>query len=146
MPASRTSTSPYPDYDIHKVIQAVRNPTPDLVNVFAHRGVRLLGGTTENSLTAIAAAARAGYEGIEIDLRLTKDKRVVVFHDAGLGRLTDVKLPKGETYSTPSLARATALSSRKPNGSARWSISISAMTVAASRKIPSICNKAKPQR
>lgn len=101
MPASRTSTSPYPDYDIHKVIQAVRNPTPDLVNVFAHRGVRLLGGTTENSLTAIAAAARAGYEGIEIDLRLTKDKRVVVFHDAGLGRLTDVKLPKGETYYNP---------------------------------------------
>lgn len=40
----------------------------------------------ENSLAAFAAAAEAGY-GIELDLQLTRDGRVVVVHDADLLRV-----------------------------------------------------------
>ncbi|KAL1407894.1 hypothetical protein Q8F55_007330 [Vanrija albida] len=93
--------APYPAYDVRKVIHSIKNPSPDLVHVFAHRASRCLGSTTENSFSAVAAAARGGYEGIEIDIRLTKDKQVVVFHDAGMGRLTDVKPPAGESYHNP---------------------------------------------
>ncbi|KAL1410693.1 hypothetical protein Q8F55_001635 [Vanrija albida] len=91
----------YPAYDVRKVIHSIKNPSPDLVHVFAHRALRCLGSTTENSLSAVASAARGGYEGIEIDIRLTKDKQVVVFHDAGMGRLTNVEPPAGESYHNP---------------------------------------------
>ena len=47
---------------------------------FAHRGLH--GGPLhENSLPAFAAALEVG-AGIECDLRLTADNRIVVFHDA----------------------------------------------------------------
>lgn len=95
------SPAPYPKYDVRKVIHSIKNPSPDLVHVFAHRASRCLGSTTENSFSAVVSAARGGYEGIEIDIRLTKDKQVVVFHDAGMGRLTDVKPPAGDTYHNP---------------------------------------------
>ena len=40
----------------------------------------------ENSVAAVTAAARMGYEGIECDVRLTKDNRMVILHDATLNR------------------------------------------------------------
>ncbi|MFT8704914.1 glycerophosphodiester phosphodiesterase family protein [Bifidobacterium aquikefiricola] len=43
----------------------------------------------ENSLAAFAAACEAGY-GIELDLQLTRDGRVVVVHDANIKRVTGV--------------------------------------------------------
>lgn len=53
---------------------------------FAHRGLfsedQLL---PENSLSAFRAAVAAGY-GVELDVQLTRDKQVVVFHDDGLLR------------------------------------------------------------
>src|SRR5689334_9180884 len=48
---------------------------------FAHRGVHYGSGFPENSLIAFAAALEMGC-GIECDLRLTADNKVVVFHDA----------------------------------------------------------------
>ncbi|KAL1404869.1 hypothetical protein Q8F55_008480 [Vanrija albida] len=93
--------SAYPAYDVRKIIHAARNPTHDLVMVYAHRGARALGRSTENSFASVAAAARAGYEGIEIDLRLTRDKQVVVWHDQGLGRNSDVAVPAGEKQYNP---------------------------------------------
>ncbi len=52
---------------------------------FAHRG--LWGGDiAENTMQAFLAAERAGY-GIELDVRLTRDKKLVVFHDATLLRM-----------------------------------------------------------
>lgn len=94
-------SGPYPNYDVHKIIHAARNPTPDLIMVYAHRGARALGRTTENSFASVAAAAKAGYEGMEIDLRLTKDKQVVVWHDQGLGRNSDIAVPDGEQQYNP---------------------------------------------
>lgn len=52
---------------------------------FAHRGLHGE-GVCENSLGAFRDAARAGC-GIELDVRLTKDDYLVVFHDDDLKRL-----------------------------------------------------------
>jgi glycerophosphoryl diester phosphodiesterase len=47
--------------------------------VFAHRGLSSL--YPENSLAAFKAAREAGIPGIELDIHLTRDRRLVVFHD-----------------------------------------------------------------
>ena len=53
---------------------------------YAHRGIHGE-GAAENSLTAFRLAAEGGY-GIELDVRLTRDGEVVVFHDATVDRVT----------------------------------------------------------
>jgi glycerophosphoryl diester phosphodiesterase len=53
---------------------------------FAHRGLHSGSQLPENSLIAFAAALEVG-AGIECDLRLTKDGRIVVFHDADAWRM-----------------------------------------------------------
>ena len=53
---------------------------------FAHRGLHSRDKVVpENSLTAFRLAAEAGY-GIELDVQLSKDGQVVVFHDDTLDR------------------------------------------------------------
>ncbi|CAN5580914.1 glycerophosphodiester phosphodiesterase [soil metagenome] len=58
---------------------------------FAHRGLHGE-GTPENSLAAIETALAAGYPA-EIDVRLSADGRVIVFHDDDLARMTGVREP-----------------------------------------------------
>lgn len=53
----------------------------------AHRGLWRGGGAPENSLAAFEAASRAGY-GVELDVRLSADGEVMVFHDETLERMT----------------------------------------------------------
>ena len=54
----------------------------------AHRGLHdAQAGRIENTPSAIAAAAAAGY-GIEVDLQVTAEGDAIVHHDAALGRLT----------------------------------------------------------
>ena len=53
---------------------------------FAHRGLHRGSDLPENSLLAFAAALELG-AGIECDLRLTADDRIVVFHDADARRI-----------------------------------------------------------
>jgi glycerophosphoryl diester phosphodiesterase len=53
---------------------------------FAHRGLHHGSAFPENSLIAFAAALEAG-AGIECDLRLTADDRIIVFHDADAWRM-----------------------------------------------------------
>ena len=56
----------------------------------AHRGFfDNEGACPENSLAAFARAVECGY-GIELDVQLTKDKQVVVFHDDTLLRMCGV--------------------------------------------------------
>lgn len=57
----------------------------------AHRGLHG-NGLIENTLGAARAAAAANY-AIEVDLLLTADQEVVVFHDDTLERLTDTTGP-----------------------------------------------------
>jgi len=88
---------------------------------FAHRGL-WDERAPENSMAAFARAVRAGY-GIELDVQLSKDKKVVVFHDANLKRmcgvdrrlsdLTYAELKalslKGSEYTIPTLAEVLSL-------------------------------------
>jgi glycerophosphoryl diester phosphodiesterase len=53
---------------------------------FAHRGLHYGPGFPENSWIAFAAALERGC-GIECDLRLTADNRIVVFHDKDAMRM-----------------------------------------------------------
>lgn len=55
---------------------------------FAHRGLHS-DTVAENSMTAFRLAKEHGY-GIELDIRLTKDGELVVFHDATLERVCGV--------------------------------------------------------
>lgn len=54
---------------------------------YAHRGLHG-GKTPENSLAGFQAAMDAG-QGVECDVRYSKDGRAIVFHDEVLDRLTD---------------------------------------------------------
>ena len=54
--------------------------------IIAHRGASAL--APENTLAAFQKAIADGAEGLEFDVRLSKDGAVVVFHDATLERLT----------------------------------------------------------
>ena len=62
---------------------------------FAHRGLHGGAAFPENSLIAFAAALEIG-AGIECDLRLTADDRVLVFHDKDGWRLCGSPLVIGE--------------------------------------------------
>ncbi|EGL81656.1 glycerophosphoryl diester phosphodiesterase [Caldalkalibacillus thermarum TA2.A1] len=55
--------------------------------VIAHRGSSQL--APENTLPAIKQALRDRIEAIEIDVQMTKDGQVIVFHDEWLGRTTN---------------------------------------------------------
>ena len=64
-------------------------PDTELISCdYAHRGL-WNSRYAENSLSAFENAARNGY-GIELDIQLTKDKRIVVFHDDDLKRMCGV--------------------------------------------------------
>jgi len=59
-----------------------------LARPIAHRGLHdNQAGVPENSLAACAAARRAGFS-VELDVTLTRDGQVVVFHDEDLERMT----------------------------------------------------------
>ncbi len=53
--------------------------------IISHRGAA--GIEPENTIPSIEAAVREGVDGIEFDIRVTKDKKLVVFHDANLYRI-----------------------------------------------------------
>lgn len=59
--------------------------------LFAHRGYHCISrGIPENSLSAFRAAVKKGY-GIELDVHLTRDRRLAVFHDDDLLRVCGSK-------------------------------------------------------
>ena len=61
----------------------------------AHRGLWSPKGAPENSLAAFDAACRAGY-GIELDVQLSSDGEVMVFHDHHLARMAGAAAKLGE--------------------------------------------------
>ena len=64
--------------------------TPFLNRHYAHRGLfDNASEAPENSLAAMKKAVEAGY-GIEFDVQLSKDHKLVVFHDASLQRMCGV--------------------------------------------------------
>jgi len=59
------------------------------MKITAHRGYS--GIYPENTMLAFRKAVEAGADEIELDVQLSKDGRVVVFHDETLDRLTNVR-------------------------------------------------------
>ncbi len=57
---------------------------------FAHRGLWRPGESPENSLSAFERACQSSF-GIELDVRLSHDGEVVVFHDATLERMCGIE-------------------------------------------------------
>ena len=53
--------------------------------IFGHRGSPA--HITENTISSFEKAIEQGVDGVEFDIRLSKDKKIVIFHDAGLERL-----------------------------------------------------------
>jgi len=59
-----------------------------MTNFIAHRGESFI--APENTLSAINAAWKNNTDGIEIDVRLSKDKKIVVIHDMNTKRTAGV--------------------------------------------------------
>ncbi len=49
--------------------------------IFGHRGA--MGYSIENTISSFKKALEMGVDGIETDIRLTKDKKLICFHDTG---------------------------------------------------------------
>lgn len=71
--------------------------------VLAHRGGSAL--APENTMAAFKKAAELGVDGFEIDIRLTSDEELIVFHDEfldrttdGAGKVSDLTLEKIRTF------------------------------------------------
>ena len=63
----------------------------ELPLIIAHRGD--LCAAPENTLAAFQRARDAGADGVELDVRLTRDDQLVVFHDRGLERTSNGRGP-----------------------------------------------------
>ena len=66
-----------------QVYQAFKKPL-----IIAHRGSQTVNHYPENTLPAFAEALQLGAQGIELDVWLTRDGELAVFHDRRLSRLT----------------------------------------------------------
>ncbi len=58
------------------------------MQLIAHRGLTTK-NIKENTIEAFLNAIENNYDGIELDIRLTKDKKVVVLHDKFINRTSD---------------------------------------------------------
>ena len=68
------------------------------VDIYCHRGLFNNKKIVENTLPAFKTALKYNL-GIELDIRITKDNKIVVFHDSNVKRLTGVdKFVKDMTY------------------------------------------------
>ena len=68
------------------------------MNIYAHRGLFDNKKIVENTIPAFKKALKDDHN-IELDIRLTRDKKIVVFHDDSLKRLTGIdKLVRDMTY------------------------------------------------
>jgi len=59
------------------------------IKVWGHRGCRGSINPPENSVVAFETAMNQGADGIELDVFLSKDNQLVVFHDDALERMSD---------------------------------------------------------
>lgn len=78
----------------HSRMAPSRNPSSSII---AHRGSSAK--VPENTLAAFSAAWDQGAGAIELDVRLTKDGRIVAMHDATTGRTSCKDLNVAETDS-----------------------------------------------
>lgn len=58
-----------------------------MVKIVGHRGAA--GYEAENTIRSFKTAIKVGCDKVELDVRLSKDNRLVVFHDEEVSRVTD---------------------------------------------------------
>lgn len=75
------------------------------MNIFAHRGYS--GKYPENTMLAFEQAVASGAQGIELDVHLTKDGKLVIIHDELLARTTG-KEGSVEDYTLKELMKINA--------------------------------------
>ncbi|MCL6014823.1 MAG: hypothetical protein M1323_04250 [Candidatus Thermoplasmatota archaeon] len=71
-------------------------------NIVGHRGVPV--SHPENSMESFQQAKNCGLFGIELDVQITRDSRIVVFHDSTLKRVTGAEGSVSD-YSFSELSR-----------------------------------------
>jgi glycerophosphoryl diester phosphodiesterase len=76
--------------------------------VFAHRGGAKLG--PENTIAAFARGLESGADGLELDVRLSRDGEVMVIHDDTVDRTTDGRGPVAQ-HTANELGRMNVLGS-----------------------------------
>jgi glycerophosphoryl diester phosphodiesterase len=64
---------------------------PERPLILAHRGSQLIKKYPENSLPAFKEGLALGADGIELDIRLSADHEIMVFHDHNLLRLLGIE-------------------------------------------------------
>ncbi|MER0467410.1 glycerophosphodiester phosphodiesterase [Bacillus cabrialesii subsp. cabrialesii] len=78
-----------------------------MTKIFAHRGAS--GQYPENTMLAFEKGIEAGADGLEFDVQLAKDGRIVVIHDERLDRTTSLKgFVKDTAYDVIKTANAAA--------------------------------------
>ena len=65
------------------------------MRIYAHRGAS--GEFAEGSQAAYLAAIEQGSDGFECDVRLTKDKQIICYHDKDAKRLSNLDLKIADT-------------------------------------------------
>jgi len=73
-------------YSLSETVNKLKRPL-----ILAHRGSFNNMQIPENSLLAFQEAINLGADGFELDIQLSRDNELVVFHDRNLERLTGVK-------------------------------------------------------
>ena len=71
------------------VFSALFPAAASAAEVIGHRGAAFY--APENTLSSIKAALAMGVDGVEIDVHLTKDKKIAVFHDKDTKRISGGK-------------------------------------------------------
>ncbi|KAI5449311.1 hypothetical protein NCC49_004813 [Naganishia albida] len=82
--------------DLAVLERRVRDGQGRQVETWGHRGASA--AFPENTLASFAKACADGADGIETDIHMTRDNRLVMFHDPELSRTTD---GKGKIHSLP---------------------------------------------
>ena len=78
------------NFFIHQWVRPQSYYYKDRAFIFGHRGSPTK--ATENTIESFKRSISQGVDGLEFDIRITKDKKIVIFHDSGLQRLLGVNL------------------------------------------------------
>ncbi len=75
--------------EFENIQSALFNTNSNVVMIAAHRGAHLL--YPENSIPSVIEAIRLGIDVAELDIRFTKDRKMVIMHDKTVDRTTTGK-------------------------------------------------------
>ncbi|WP_052313280.1 glycerophosphodiester phosphodiesterase family protein [Terriglobus roseus] len=110
----------------------MKTPHSDLRILSAHRGLHAkfgdnpnIAGIPENSLSSVEAAAQAGLELLEVDVKLTSDRIPICSHDLTWGRETNPAQPGGHVFDP--------FSSPSPSAQRQANARIDSMTLAVTQ-------------